>query len=351
MASSSGSVGDEPSRPSSKRHNDGSKITATNPNSAAAGVNIVDIDIDISKLVDNPTRYAAIIVPKSLLPSINALIERASTKIDDAPSSFHIEGDETCLEDKQSQFLQDFGKLKNDMVAALEKFNEDDLKQKVGQRDFEQFKIYRKDLTKWFNTCQHLKNRLTHSSTSNQFLKMRYDISPAVEDAGVKDSCLNKLKHTRESLESTLTHSVVNKALDLNETAKATFISCQFDKEADKILMKALRVVLRVNGERGPRRGQDPKYDPSVARRRWRGEGNRPRPRREFKQSYRRRFSSRYERQFPPLRRQNFSYRRFKRRSSHFQEDDDDVFENDDEGQRPFRPFRRRTFRNRNYRW
>lgn len=340
-------------RPAKRRLNDSSSQASTNPNNA---IETIDIAGDLHEVVDDSTKYVALIVPKSLLPAIKAFLEQATVSdvshkkshqaevhhIDDIPVE--------TLEEKQSKFLKDYGELSDGMFSTLRGYQEDELKQKVPTKDFESFKNHRRELTKWFNTCQHLKNRLINSSQSNQFLKMRYDISPAVEDSGARDSCIKKLKNVKDSCESTLTHSVLDKAINLNDGVKGFFSMCEGNPADEKLFMKAFRVVSRTNR----RFDAPPKTFRNPSTRFTRNGDFRNRQRKSFRPPFRKRVYTRNEDldDFPPPRRQNFNYRRFKRRPTYYQEDDD-VFDDNDNDQ-PFRrsrPFRRRAFRNQNYRY
>lgn len=349
MSSPSDNVTVEPNRLSSKRHNDGSKILGTNPNSSTAanssGCRVIEMNGDFAKVVSDPTRYVAIIVPRSLLSSIGALIDKANKTLDSDPIEVNNEPQQDSIQDDCSKFLKEFAELKETMVSSLHKCNEDELKQQVGQTEYDLFKAHRKELTKWYSTCQHLKSKLTSPSASNHFLKMRYNISPAVEDTGVRDSCLNKIKSTKDSMETALTHSVLSKATSLNDSVKGFFLAYNSDSEQIKPFMKALRVVLKNNGEWKSRPDRN-----SRPLRRQGNRGGRWFPPRRFpnntEKTQRRRLTTRDDEDFPPPRRQNFTYRRFKRRPTNFTEDDE-VFTEEDE--RPFRHFRRNTFRNRRY--
>jgi hypothetical protein len=83
------------------------------------------------------------------------------------------------IDTKQSEFLLAFNESKDLMVENLHRYEESYLKQKVTQKDFDDFKRYRRTLTKWYSTCQRLKNKLTETTRSNEYLKMQFSISPA----------------------------------------------------------------------------------------------------------------------------------------------------------------------------
>lgn len=330
-------------RSSSKRHNDGSRILNSQPSSGTAanlgGCRVVDITGDFAKVVSDPTQYVAIVIPRSLLPSVGALIEKATFSLDPELTR-NTEPPHASTEEDHSKFLREFAELKDDMIANLRKCNEEELIRQVGQKEYDEFKTHRKELTKWYSTCQHLKSRLTNPSTTNQFLKMRYYISPAVEDTGVKDSCLNRIKSTKDCMESTLTHSVLNKASSLNVGISCSFLTCMSDPVRAKLFMKALRVVLKVNGEWNSR----PDGNQRPFRRRGDTEDHGAPPRRPFRNTYRRRFTTRDDEDFPPPRRQRFNYRRFKRRPTLYTEQDD-VFVEENNFAENYREERGRPFR------
>jgi hypothetical protein len=129
---------------------------------------------------------------------------------------------------------------------------------------------------------------------------MQFSISPAVTDNGVKDTCRSKLKHARDSVEKTLSHSVVDKATCENDSIKILFHEEARDNHTtDMLIMKAFRVVLRTfKGRQDDRDTGRPQRNRNFSERRRFTSWRRPftRPRRDY------RFSTvdGEDRDFPP---------------------------------------------------
>lgn len=332
----------------SKRHDDGST-----PKFGTVGV-----CFDVSKYGYNSNEYVAIIVPKATMGQFFEYLDKASVILHKDKEN-NVETDSNATEetgqnadDKMQQFSLLFDRNKTDMINTLKGYSDDELKKEVPKDKFDTFKSYRTLLTKWYVCCEHLKHKIVSDTASNRYLKIRYNFSPAVQDKGLRDSCGVKLNNTRKNLEEVLTNNVVDRANALNEEVNTKFRACIGDPCDTnlKILMKALRVVLRTNKNIADTYNKD-----NITLQ------NRKRSYRQYRQNdrnvhyrqsrylpenrgntdlYSRRISYRrrndldyqhthdnYDDDYPPIRRRNRDYRTFKRRPADYNDtDDDEVF-------------------------
>ena len=330
--------------PNAKRAHDGSR-----KNSDQLFRQYVDADV--------PPDYVSFVFHKDLLPSVTRFFE-AMTQ--DMTNKSRLGMDEpradpkTTVDSKTREFLNDFTHLKEDLMTNLHEYSDSDLKKEVNSDNFQTFKEQRKILSRWYICGQHLLKKLTSESTAKSYLTLNPHFSPAVRDDAVKSNTLSTIEKCRKNLEDDLTEHVLDKALSLTRDVRSmyetTAVNDRSTEVANKILMKAFRVVMRTNQHL---EGQHEEHSYS---RPIRGTSARI----DFESSRNRVFSHRRRRgtfhdDYPPVRRENYDYRRFKRRprnwrrpSRNFEdfenEDDDEVFHP------PRRPPFRRNFRPRRWR-
>lgn len=311
----------------------------------------------------DPAHYVAIFIPKSMQSIMEGFLKQALSK---ASETIHIsdEADEASNNERDSEFLLEFGHLKQQFDANLKDYTDVELKKEAPRELFAKFKEYRKALTKWYVSCQHLASKLSSDSQTHDLLKTRVTFSPAVKDEGIKTQCKKSLKKTVDACESKLTESVFDTAIKYNAEILALFADARKERDDPnlKMFMKAYRAVLQHN-----RHLNEANRRPFVSTRDRESRPFRPRTfRRNYsdrKDFHRRRpsrgdmYRSRVNDDYPPMRRRNYDYRRFKRRPHDFEESldgvddlaDDEVFDTDDRPRPHFRrrgsSFRRGSFR------
>lgn len=342
-----------------KRHDDGARKTSI------SDVRFLPCNADFSNLDVDHTQYIAMVIPKSMQTAFEIFLKdffhknspQHSTVDLTNENDVELDDSQTSTESLQQKFLKDFGGVKNKLNEKLESFQESDLKRDVSNEQFETFRNYRKKLTKWYVSCQHLANKITSNSASSRYMKTTVSFSPAVNDSGLKQSCTAKIRKTEKTCEQTLTDHVLSVATALNDEVFTLLCKCIADADRSflKMLVKAYRVVTRANRYLTKQaESRDNDFDrPTRQFRNRRRSFHYNRERRNFhrqpnrRQPYRRQ-NNRYESDFPPLRRENYNYRQFKRRPNFSDrvdtDDDDDVFV------RNPRRFSRGSFRRNSYR-
>lgn len=331
--------------------------------SALPDVRFVPVNTDFGPLMLDPAHYVAIVIPKSMQTIVEGFLKQALSK---ANETIQISDDveEASNNERESDFLLEFGNLKQQFDANLKDYTDDELKREAPRDLFAKFKEYRRALTKWYVSCQHLSTKLSSESQTHDLLKTRVTFSPAVKDEGIKTQCKKSLKKTVAVCESKLTANVLDNAMKCNEEILALFADARKERDDPnlKMFVKAYRAVLQHNrhlNETGrrpfvPARDRERKpFRPRTFHRNYpdRNEFHRRRPSRgDF-------YRSRVNDDYPPMRRRNYDYRRFKRRPHDFEESldgvddlaDDEVFDTDDRPRPYFRrrgsSFRRGSFR------
>lgn len=155
----------------------------------------------------------------------------------------------TSLSEKANSFATDFKKLKSSFSVEVSKFSDTALTDKLEHDEFLMFKDIRAKLTKWYRVSQHLANKIDHPSTSNDYLKLSYNFSPAVNDTTIKNQCVKDLSDLKHNVESHLTESVVDTATTLQSDVHQLFSSTfsTGDSKDRLIICKAMRTVFRGN--------------------------------------------------------------------------------------------------------
>lgn len=355
---------DTPSR--RRRESDGGnpskKLDDGGHKSGLANVRFMPCNADLSGLFIDQTQYVAIIMPKTMQPAFETFLKEFNKKLSEAAQTIDLTDRDDVepvdsVEIKQQKFLVEYGDLKQKMTDTLRSFTETDLKRDVPKAQYETFRDYRKKLTKWYSTCQHLVNKLTSESASTRYLKTNLSFSPAVKDSGLREACTAKMRNTEKTCENQLTDNVLVSSAHLNDDILSLYqnLLIATDDSDLKLLMKAFRVVTRVNRfltEPMSERLDDDRRP--VRRRNTFRRNNRTfygnRRNLSTRRQSSRRDDDQYDADYPPLRRNNFNYRRFKRRSTNHDDevdDDDNVFERRNDN---FRRNNNRSFRRGGYR-
>jgi hypothetical protein len=256
-------------------------------------------------------------------------------------------------EDNKQIFLSEFAASRRLFNTALRNANSELLVKDVQPNQLESFRNTRKVLSKWFITGAHLQNKLKGETQTNKYLKVDFDYSIAITDQDLKEKCTNKLINTRKQLENSLTASVLQKAILLNQEVKSLW-----ENTHRNIFLKAYRVVVKANNKilnysdnYHPNRPDDKQHklqnkknqhqysmknhnskdqehqeDRDLYRKHnWNKPHTHPNKHRNQHKQYREEFSSSSdEDDYPPPRRQNHDYRRYKRQAfSNYDEDDE----------------------------
>lgn len=377
-------IGEESdSAPMSKRHESTSAISNE--------IRIVPLSSNLAGLsITEPANFVACIIPKSLITVFEKVLRETlergfatsatltADNLDNPNLDSDIEG---------SEFIHDFEDTKENLTKKLYDLPDRELKNEVPAGKFNTFKEYRRKLTKWYVTGQHLVKSLTSPSETRKFLKIHTSFSPAVTDESTKQEVLSKLKTSSNHYETLLTTSVIRKAFNLNKEIRELFRQVIDDHESMKILIKAYRSICKkynyltkpdhtTTDDKVHRRVHPPRQQRTYYRRRPEGNYRRPyndfgydnvseqdyhtkdyvrtdryprhdnehyRPRRDSHDSYHheyqptsyRRYNQRYHQEYPPLGNRNTNYRKYKR-NPHYEEgdyDSDDIFEQDEQPQ------------------
>ena len=300
----------------------------------------------------DPNQEAFLVFPKTLLNTMEQVLKTVVMQEErrhhqDVEPTYdrnegHFEQGDTQV--SYETFINEYNELKLNLMENLKQYSEDDLRHEVDGSLFSEFKEYRKVLTKWYVSGQHLLNKLTNSNSSNQYLKLQMSVSPAIVDNGLKDTCCNRMQKAKASIENELTKNVVKRVYELNESIKAQFLVSKTQSAANtnKIMMKALRVVLRSNSrlkdhERITYRKNLTSYTSN--RKRPRHDNHDKRTDRRERYQPRRHWNTRKstrtvtdddDEDYPPPKHQSHDYRRYKRREPDYNEEptdnDDEVF-------------------------
>lgn len=298
-------------------------------------------------IVGDTSKYKAIIVPIELAPIFENLLTELLAKIKlDKNKTIEVHDDDEVFtksipnDEKIEAFLDDFGSSKRLFDNILRKTNVKELINDVDPSNFESFKNARKIISKWFITGSHLVNKIKGDSASNRYLKVHFDYSIAVTDPTLKEKCTNKLLNTKKLIEQSLTSSVIDRAITLNNDVQTLW-----ENTPNLIFLKAYRVVSRANKHlsnptndpQNPPRGNrpNPKFDNRQRRESnyqkdrnvyQKYDWNNRRPKRDShiehthpKQPPRKNYlnSYNYEDEFPLPTRQHNDYRHYKKRNYH----------------------------------
>ena len=210
---------------------------------------------DIERFLD-PDDYVIVCIPKGLANSLQTFLDKSAKTLDglniktpgavindeEEDSAFH-----TNLSD---EFRTTFSSLKSEFSNLMSKYKDTDLVKDVKPELLQDFKKIRSTLSRWFSSGQHLANKLAKPlSHTNDYIKLGYNFSPAVQDDDLKNDITRKIQTLKSTCETLLTDSVVDSARRKNYDATEIINKSLASNDPDfKFLVaKTYRCIVRNN--------------------------------------------------------------------------------------------------------
>ena len=214
-----------------------------------------EVPLHISLPISNAeANYVCVIIPKESLDDLKDLLSKSLDKSKKGHSIITADPAQPSAEEPQTEeirhlsrkFLSEFEVVNQAAMEHNMTFPDSSLKKDLPTEDFQQYRHFRKELTTWFTTCQHLENKLrSPTSDSNKYLKINFNFSPAVKNDDFKQKMTDTIIKTAENIEKKCTVDILNKAIALNATVESFFENENISKKL--FFAKAIRTVYKSN--------------------------------------------------------------------------------------------------------